>query len=141
VIRLKLPSSIEYRELAMRFVTSACKLVKSTNGSFHQQVISAFGEAFNNAVLHSYGASNIGDLEIEVVPASDRLVIRLMDYGRPFDFEGVARPDLESLPESGLGIFIMRSCMDDVTYTPGTLNVLTMTKFLLEEAKRSGSGT
>lgn|SRR5262249_2152757 len=129
---------MEYRELAMRFVTSACKLVKSANGSFHQHVISAFGEAFNNAVLHSYGPS-IGDLEIEIDPRSDRFVIRLMDYGRAFDFDGVTRPDLESLPESGLGIFIMRSCMDDVTYTPGTPNVLTMTKFLLKEAKRSGT--
>jgi serine/threonine-protein kinase RsbW len=132
---------MEYRELAMRFVTSACKLVKSTNGSFHQQVISAFGEAFNNAVLHAYGTSAKGDIEIEVDPGTDRLVIRLMDYGRPFDIQGVTKPDLDSLPESGLGIFIMRSCMDDVTYTPGTPNVLTMTKFLLEEAKRSGSGT
>src|SRR5262249_18050932 len=102
------------------------------DSDFDDQVISAFGEAFNNAVIHSYGPSG-GDLEIEVDAATDRLVIRLLDFGRPFDMGQVPSPDLDSLPESGLGIFIMRSCMDDVTYPSGAPNVLSMTKFLVHD--------
>ena len=143
MIRLKMPSSMGYRDLAMRFVASTCKLVnprrvhRATGRSrpdpdFDDQVISAFGEAFNNAVIHSYGPSG-GELEIEVQTAEDRLVIMLRDFGRPFDMSKIPRPDLDSLPESGLGIFIMRSCMDDVTYTSGTPNVLSMTKFLVHD--------
>ena len=134
---------MQYRELAMRFVTSACKLVKAwkldratgrrrPDPDFDDQVVSAFGEAFNNAVLHSYGGKG-GELEIEVETADDRLVIRLRDHGRPFDMAAIQPPDLDSLPESGLGIFIMRSCMDDVTYVSGAPNVLSLTKFLVHD--------
>jgi serine/threonine-protein kinase RsbW len=143
LIRLKLPSSMVYRNLAMRLVTSACKLVKASrvdrrtgrsrpDREFDDQVISAFGEAFNNAVLHSYGPSG-GDLEIEVDLLDDRMTIRLMEYGRTFDIGRVPEPDLDSLPESGLGLYIMRSCMDDLTYVAGKPNVLTMTKFLVHD--------
>jgi serine/threonine-protein kinase RsbW len=132
-----------YRELAMRFVASACKLVaprrrthatgvERPDDDFDDQVISAFGEAFNNAVLHSYGPDG-GEIEIEVEPMADRLVIRLKDHGRTFDIERVPEPDLDSLPESGLGLFIMRSCMDAVEYSPGRPNVLSMTKFLVHD--------
>jgi serine/threonine-protein kinase RsbW len=141
VIRIKLPCLLEYRDLAMRMVTSACRLVeirhaRRANGhgsiadDWGNQVISAFGEAFNNVVIHAYGSGG-GDLEIEIEPDADRLTIRLMDYGKPFDPGVVAPPDLESLPESGLGIFIIRECMDDVTYEGGSPNVLSMTKYLV----------
>jgi serine/threonine-protein kinase RsbW len=51
----------------------------------------------------------------------------------------VPNPDLDSLPESGLGIFIMRSCMDDVTYVSGAPNVLSMTKFLVHDDDAAGA--
>lgn len=144
MIRIRLPCLLEYRDLAMRMVTSACKLVENRHadhGNGHgpigidwgNQVISAFGEAFNNVVIHAYGSGG-GDLEIEIEPADDRLTIRLMDYGRAFDMGAVAPPDLDSLPESGLGIFIIRSCMDDVAYQGGSPNVLSMTKYLVSQS-------
>ncbi len=140
MIRIKLPCLLEYRDLAMRMVTSTCKLVedrRARNGVRHahdwaDQVISAFGEAFNNVVLHAYGSGG-GDLEIEIEPASDRLTIRLLDYGKPFDMDAVPAPDLDALPESGLGIYIIKACMDDVSYQCGTPNVLSMTKYFARE--------
>ncbi len=129
VVRLTVPSRLEYRDPAIRLVASACKLVPNGAGAFHDAVISAFSEAFNNVVLHGYG-SQAGELEIEIEPSDDRLTIRLMDYGKTFDLAAVPVPDLDDLPESGLGVFIMRSFMDDVTYRGGAPNVLSMTKFL-----------
>jgi serine/threonine-protein kinase RsbW len=131
VIRIKLPCLLEYRDLAMRMVTSACKLVEGRD-EWDAQVISAFGEAFNNVVIHAYGSGG-GDLEIEIEPTADQLTIRLLDYGKPFDMESVPVPDLDTLPESGLGIFIIKSCMDTVSYTGGSPNVLSMTKYLSHE--------
>jgi serine/threonine-protein kinase RsbW len=140
---VKLPGLLDYRDLAIRMVASACKLVESDRADrdgaasaadreFDAQVISAFGEAFNNVALHSY-ASRGGDLEIEIEPGIAKITIRLKDYGKSFDIDAVPRPDLDSLPESGLGLFIIRQCMDKVTYTIGQPNVLTMTKFLVQE--------
>lgn len=150
MIRLKLPSLLEYRDLAMRMVTSACKLVRArridpvTGRSrpdleFDDHVISAFGEAFNNIVLHSY-AKVQGDLEIEIEPSPDRLTIRLKDYGETFDLTKVPLPDLDSLPENGLGVYIMRACMDDVSYQAGRPNVLSMTKYLVHHDDVTGVG-
>jgi serine/threonine-protein kinase RsbW len=137
VIRLKVPSRLEYRDLAVRMVASACKLVHNPDNAFYDEVISAFGEAFNNVVLHGYGEKS-GELEIEVEPREDSLTIRLLDYGETFfDLDTVPTPDLDSLPEGGLGIFIMRSFMDDVTFLAGTPNVLSMTKFLKNHKRSS----
>jgi serine/threonine-protein kinase RsbW len=136
VIRVKLPGLLEYRDLAIRMVASACKLAhkkrRSMNGEFDAEVISAFGEAFNNVAKHSYEEHG-GDLEIEIETGDDTLVIRLIDYGKSYDISQVPEPDLEALPESGLGLYIMRACMDDITYTSGSPNVLTMTKKLGNE--------
>jgi serine/threonine-protein kinase RsbW len=110
-------------------VASVLKLVPNGGDDFHHEVISAFSEALNNAVRHGYG-SKVGELEIEIEHSDERLTIRLMDYGKTFDLTSVRDPDLESLPESGLGIFIMRSFMDDLTYLGGAPNTLSMTKLL-----------
>ncbi len=143
MIRVKIPGLLEYRDLAVRMVASACKLVEARRVSrqtgssrpdreFDGEVISAFGEAFNNVALHSY-AKDGGEVEIEIETLADRLTIRIMDYGKSFDPDSVPDPELESLPESGLGLYIIRSFMDDVTYSRGQPNVLSMTKFLVHE--------
>ncbi len=128
MIRLKVPSRLEYRDLAIRMVAATCKLVPNSGEDFYNEVISAVSEALNNVVLHGYG-SQAGELEIEIDPRDDRLVIRLMDYGKSFDPASVPDPDLDDLPDSGLGVFIMRSFMDEITYVGGSPNRLSMTKY------------
>lgn len=133
VIHLRVPGSLRYRDLAVRVVGAACKLVGDgagprRNSEWDNQVVSAFGEAFNNAAIHSYRGVKPGDVEIEVDAAATHITIRLIDYGNSFDLARVPDPDLDSLPESGLGLYIMRSFMDEVTYEPGSPNVLSMTK-------------
>lgn len=134
MVRLTVPSRLEYRDPAIRLVASACKLVPNGAGEFHDEVISAFSEALNNVVIHGYGSEG-GTLEIEIEPGDDRLIIRLMDYGKTFDLAAVPDPELDDLPESGMGVFIMRSFMDDVTYQGGAPNVLSMTKLLKRGTK------
>ncbi len=139
-IRLKVPCSLEYRDVAVRLVAGACKLVhaRGADGAagepqadqeFDEQVISGFGEAFSNVVLHG-GMASGAELEIEIEPHADHLTIRLMDHGKPFELASVPTPDLGGLPESGLGVYIMRSSMDDLSYAAGSPNVLSMTKRL-----------
>jgi serine/threonine-protein kinase RsbW len=140
MIRLNVPRSLDYRDLAMRLVAAACKLTQARRRSaeaeiwspdpeFDNLVISAFGEAFNNAVLHGDRAGAATELGIEIEPLAGSITIRLLDDGSPFDFDGVAQPALDELPESGLGLFIIRSCMHEVSYRPGEPNVLTMTRY------------
>jgi len=129
VIRLSVPGTLQYRDLAMRLVQAACKLVDPgiIPHDFDEKVISAFGEAFNNVAMHAY-RDRRGELHVEVEVASDRMTLRLIDHGTSFDLSAVPAPDLDLLPESGLGVFIMKSFMDDVSYSAGAPNVLSMTK-------------
>jgi serine/threonine-protein kinase RsbW len=142
VIRLEVPGSLEYRDLAIRVVAAACKLVGAgapadeARADFDNQVISAFGEAFNNAAIHAYAGRPLGSVEIEIDVAHNELTLRIADYGQSFDPTQVAEPDLDDLPESGMGLFIMRSFMDSVAYQAGAPNVLSMTKHL---ATRGGT--
>jgi len=129
VIRVTVPSKLQYRDLAIRMVASACKLVPKGGDEFSNEVISAFSEALNNVVIHG-GAPEGGRIDIEIEPREDGLTIRMMDYGKSFDPQLAPIPDLDSLPESGLGVFIMRSFMDDVSYSQGSPNTLSMTKLL-----------
>jgi serine/threonine-protein kinase RsbW len=139
VIHLRVPGTLRYRDLAVRVVGAACKLVGGngdegeTRGSereWDNEVVSAFGEAFNNAAIHSYAGRKPGDVEVEVDAGPASITIRLIDWGNSFALDDVPVPDLDAMPESGLGIYIIRSFMDDVKYAAGHPNVLTMTKFL-----------
>ena len=141
LIRLQVPGSLEFRDLAVRVVAAACKLVPTgsddVRAEFDNQVISAFGEAFNNAAIHSYRGRPLGTVEIEIEVEVSCITLRICDYGVSFDPTQVEEPDLDALPESGMGLFIMRSFMDSVFYKAGAPNVLSMTKHL----DAAGDGT
>ena len=95
--KLTAPSSLAFRDLAMRGVAAVCKLFQGGGKEFHEAILSAFSEALNNVVFHSYG-SHVGKIELE--PRTDGLTIRLTDHGRPFDPEAIPDPDLDCLPET-----------------------------------------
>ncbi len=129
---MRMPATLDHRDLAVRAIAAACKLV--THGDrdreFVDQVVSAFGEAFNNVALHGYADRPIGDLQIEIDHGDDFLTIKMIDHGAGFDISTVDAPNLDDMPESGLGIFIIRSFMDEVDYHTGQPNTLIMTKRL-----------
>ena len=132
---------LEHRDVALRAVSAACKLVtrrpqRPEWNEFRMHVVSAVGEAFNNIVLHGYAGKNDGVIEMEIKTDPDRIVIELRDYGESFDLDAVATPNLDLLPESGLGIFIMRAFMS-IRYRPGRPNVLTLSKSLAPELRDS----
>jgi serine/threonine-protein kinase RsbW len=95
---------------------------------FEAQTLSAFGEAFNNIAIHGYRSGPPGDVDIEIESDEAGITICLMDTGASFDPNSVAIPDMSALPESGMGLFIMNSFMDEVDYRPGTPNVLRLAK-------------
>ncbi len=128
-----------YRDLAVRVVAAACKLVGArgtalqAHSDFDDQVVSAFGEAFNNVALHGWTDAP-GEIEIEIESGSDFITVRLADYGSSFDLASIPAPDLDELPESGMGLFIIKSFMSEVSYRAGSPNVLSLTKRLSEGA-------
>jgi serine/threonine-protein kinase RsbW len=151
VIGLRVPGAIAYRHLAIRLITTACKMAlerdpAAADNDFESEVVSAFGEAFNNIAIHGYRDLTPEPVQIEVDWDDEKLVITFIDTGHIFHPETVAPPDLDELNEHGMGLFIMKSCMDEVDYRPGPPNVLRLVKLrarrdgLLPPAPASGDG-
>ncbi len=144
IVRLSVPGSLIYRDVVLRVVASFCRLARveatstkqeasrGPSDDFDDKIVSAVGEAFNNVAIHGYAGRATGKVELELELIRDGVRIRLFDTGAVFDPSHVAAPRLASLPESHMGLYIIRSCMDTVTYESGnpptTPNVLTLTK-------------
>lgn len=136
MVRLTIPAQLCFKDLAFAAVLAAVDAeADAPDAETRDQIVSALGEAINNVVLHAYRGVRGGHIELDVNASPGELEIRMSDRGRgfdppelsPFDVSraetwGVgldAAEELEHLPESGMGLFIMRSFMDEVTYTRG----------------------
>ena len=94
----------------------------------------ATDEAASNIIEHAYENMPDGILELSCGVNQNVITIVLVDHGESFDPSEVPLPDLKADLSNrkigGLGIFLMRKLMDEVTYEPrpNRINVLTMTK-------------
>lgn len=136
-IKLSMLGRVQHRDIVLRAVAAACKLVRQSPGQsadtnwndFRMQVVTAVSEAFNNIVLHAYAGREDGIIEMNIRTSRDQITIELRDFGDSFDPSKVPEPDLDCLPESGLGMFIIKELMD-VDYRAGHPNVLLLSKRL-----------
>lgn len=127
-VSFRLPARLDHRPIAMEIVAVAAARVTSSNQEFRDAIATAFGEAFNNVVFHAYRGRDDGELAVEVDFDDKRIELRLQDEGIPADYEKVKPPNLDEMPEQGMGIFMMYSLLDTVVYRPGPPNQLTLAK-------------
>ena len=127
-VAFRIKASLDHRALAVALVSALAEDADPGDDDFRIAVTTAFGEAFNNVVLHSYRDRRDGVLDVEAELACDRLTLNLMDTGIAADFDGVEPPDLDAMPEGGLGVYMMHALVDEITYRGGSPNVLSMTK-------------
>lgn len=78
-------------------------------------------EALNNVIKHSYGGNSSEPIDINIKKDSKLLEMEIIDVGIPrknlvikdLDFDP---NDIENLPESGMGLFIIKQLMDELDY-------------------------
>lgn len=146
-IRLTVPGTLRYRDVAVRIVAESARLVSCSSqrspndpldhdvrDPFDTAVVSAFMEIFNNVAIHAYQRKGGGSIEIAITPGERELVIEIKDHGDPFDMDEVAplptELDDDSLPEGGMGIHIAKTMLDEITYEPGPPNLWRLCKRL-----------
>jgi serine/threonine-protein kinase RsbW len=125
---LRFPAALHYRPLAIDLVSALIAHVAGADRKFRNEMVTAFGEAFNNIVNHGYRGRHDGMLDIEAEMTTDGMILRLIDMGKKVEFDDVAPPDLDSMPESGMGVFMIHALVDEVQYQGGPPNVLTLIK-------------
>lgn len=89
-------------------------------------------EVLVNIINYAYPDKE-GSIEINCKPGQEQLRIEIVDSGIPFRPLDIPEPDinlpLEERSPGGLGIFMMRKIMDQVSYTRDQgRNILTMAK-------------
>ncbi|MCA9646241.1 MAG: ATP-binding protein [Polyangiaceae bacterium] len=130
LVVLQVPSEIVFRDLATRTVAAVCKLATkdaSVGEQFGHELVSAVGEAFNNSVLHAY-ENHSGEITLRITYDDCQVSVEILDHGDSFDFDAAPELDLAEPQESGMGLFIIRSFVDEVSYEPGSPNCLRMKK-------------
>jgi len=94
----------------------------------------AADEASSNIIEHAYAGVNDGKIEIECNVFDGGIKIVMHDRGKSFNPSSVPEPnvkaDLSERKIGGLGMYLMRKLMDEVTYESSAENgnVLTMVK-------------
>ncbi len=94
----------------------------------------AVTEAVVNVVKHAYGSKKGNRVIVHVSYYADRITVEIIDAGSPMDPVLLHRPEgdmIDPLKETGRGLFIIRSLMDEVSYeSAGRMNKLKLTLFV-----------
>lgn len=96
-------------------------------------------EAVTNSIRHSYRGAPGREVTLTVTVLEDRVEFQICDQGASIPPEKLEKPrlkfdprDIKSLPEGGMGIYLMHQIMDDVRYVRGDgKNTLTLVKSLV----------
>lgn len=144
----RVPGELAYREVVGAIVRAVCQHVETDRrcSGVEWRVVSAFNEAFNNVAEHAYGPGEPrGEVTVVVRLERDELVLELLDRGRGFDFASALEetasgpPPLDALEQGGMGLFLIRRAVTNVTYQRGRPNRLTMVQDLSACSARCAS--
>lgn len=99
------------------------------------QVDVAIDEIFSNISRYAYNPeTGQATVKVEVQEEPLSVIITFIDHGKPFDPLARELPDVTRLPKGerpvgGLGLFMVKKTMDDISYTyKDGQNILTIRK-------------
>ena len=76
----------------------------------------AVGELCANCIQHAYEGRGGQPIQVSVRSSADSLVIEVEDFGKPFDADEYETPDLDALPDSGYGLFLVKTIADSLSF-------------------------
>ena len=142
-IYLKIPSDKFFLGLVRKVITELAGGMNYSQDDIAKIEI-AVDEACTNVIKYAYtseekiafkgGKDN--EINIKVNINTKRIMIEVSDAGKEFDFENYHVPDiaahLKEMKMHGLGLYIIKNFMDDVSYkrTPDGVNTLTLVKYI-----------
>jgi serine/threonine-protein kinase RsbW len=125
---------------AYKNVSSVCFIAKTyceencISEEKTREVELSLAEALNNIIKHSYKGDETNKIDIKMGFENNRIAITLTDYGE--SRQNLKKPvlefdpdDIDSLPEGGMGLFIIEQLMDENIYNAdGNKNTFTLVK-------------
>ncbi len=119
------------------------------NKEIREEILIAVDEAATNIIMHSYKGKEGGKIRVNINVNNDKIEISLFDNGQTFDPSKIKEPiftnELDTRKIGGLGIFLMKKFMDEVTFYLKNTNLrneneVRMVKYLKKNSKEVLNG-
>lgn len=139
--QLRIPSETDNLELIREFVTKVAEKVGFDSDDIGKIEL-ACDEACTNVIKHAYNSDNKNgknSLDILIKVNLDKFTLMVTDHGKGFDPKSIKTPDMKEylaqLKVGGLGIYLMKTLMDEVDYQmePGVKNQVKMVKYFIDK--------
>jgi len=112
VVELRVPCRAEWVALVRLSVAAVASRLQFSIDEI-EDIKLAVAEACTNAIQHAKGSAFI-DIKCEAIAGGLRINVR--DHGRGTRPEQIRSRELDEERVGGLGVFLIRSLMDDVSY-------------------------
>jgi serine/threonine-protein kinase RsbW len=132
-IRFELPARLEILRPLSAFVRELLAgFLSDLTGRTSDDIILVLHEAFTNVCQHAYATTRGGVAVVRVRLAENQVELHFEDQGEAFDEVNWKAPDLDSVLESGRGVWLMKQLMNEFIYEskPGEKNILRLIKKL-----------
>ena len=135
--RLKIPGQKDNLEIIRNFISGVAKKVGFDEDDVNKIEL-AVDEACTNVIKHAYLEDETQHIDIAIKIDYQKLTVIVTDRGKSFDMEEVEMPDMKTylaeLRVGGLGVYLMRTLMDEVDYQarPDGKNEVRMVKYFLK---------
>lgn len=100
------------------------------------QLVLAVDEACTNVIKHAYNYVPTGRITIKIKFEKKKFAVTILDDGSHFNPDIIPEPDIKEYYKQrkagGLGMFLMKKLMDDISYktTSGNGNKVVLVKYL-----------
>jgi serine/threonine-protein kinase RsbW len=139
IVSIKIPAKPDYVGVARLVVSGVANRMGFSYDDI-EDVKLAVAEACTNSVDHAY-IDNEGEIEVRCSICPDRLQVEVIDHGHSFDISEVeertgplsVEPAMNALRERGLGIFLIKSLMDQVDIKGDNGVIVTMIKYIQKD--------
>ena len=130
-VEIKISSDPKYLKILRSAVFHLARMCGFSNKEGNAMTV-AVSEAAANIIKHAYRNATDKPIFMNCRILDDRLEIMLGDSGLKTDPEKIKSRPLEEIRPGGLGVHIIKSTMDEVTYDNSSedFNYLTMAKYL-----------
>ncbi len=81
------------------------------------KIVLAVDEACANVIKHAYKNEREQPITINCSVGNGLLEIEILDNGEPVDVKKIKSRELDEIRPGGLGVYLMKSVMDTVTYS------------------------
>ncbi len=138
LFEMELESDTKSLEVVADFIEKILK-EKKIKYRIIEEILVAIDEAVTNIIEHSYKGQKGKYIKVLLKVTLDKIIVSIFDKGPAFEPKKIPSPtfskDMDKLTPGGLGLFLMKKFMDEVTfYFKGNCrekNEVKMVKYLI----------